>query len=305
MEKETEQTPLSNLANKLGRRSFVRGAGLAGMGLAGAAFTGAKLGMLDNVPGVKALGLSAQPVEASMDMSAELDAQVVNLALNLEYLEAEFYTMATTGKTIEESGVGIDGVGTPGPTTGGQKVDFVNGNGSGSNEVTGMLTKIALEIAEDERTHVRILRSALGDAAIAKPAINLDALGIGFANFRQFLQLSRAFEDTGVSAYGGAAYLLTDKTVLGTAVRIALTEALHSANLRLLIAENNIQTAALDSLDVLPPPSGSKYFETDTRAFAVTRSIGQVLSIVYGSSKAGTNKGGFFPAGLNGRFTTV
>jgi hypothetical protein len=37
----------------------------------------------------------------------ELD--VLNFALNLEYLEAEFYTYATTGKSITSFGIGIKG----------------------------------------------------------------------------------------------------------------------------------------------------------------------------------------------------
>jgi hypothetical protein len=36
-------------------------------------------------------------------------AAVYDLALNLEYLEVEFYTYASTGKSIASFGVGIDG----------------------------------------------------------------------------------------------------------------------------------------------------------------------------------------------------
>ena len=87
----------------------------------------------------------------------------------------------------------------------------------------------------DEQTHVKLLRSALGADAVAKPAINLDALGIGFGNVKEVLTLARAFEDTGVSAYGGAAPLITSKEILATAARIALTEALHSGCRRQLV----------------------------------------------------------------------
>jgi hypothetical protein len=304
MEGQSSENRLSTQASKLGRRSFVMGAGFTGMGLASAALAGAKLGLFDKVPGAKALGVNSTQVEASTD----IDVEVVNFALNLEYLEAEFYTVATTGKTIEEIGIGITGVGTPGPTTGGKRVHFEreasDWNWSG-DEVSGRLHAIAEEIAYDEQQHVILLRSLLGDAAIAKPAINLDALGIGFDTFQQFLQLARAFEDTGVSAYGGAAPLLTSKTILGYAARIALTEALHSSNLRLLIAENHVKTSALDSLDILPPPSGKQYFEVDSQALAVVRTTSEVLAIAYGNSTPGTTKGGFFPDGVNGPINTV
>jgi Ferritin-like domain len=304
MEEQSSENRLSTNAGKLGRRSFVKGAGLTGMGLAGAAFAGAKLGLFDKVPGAKTFGMNSTAVEASTN----LDVEIVNFALNLEYLEAEFYTVATTGKTIEEIGIGISGVGKCGPTTGGKRVHFEREGGDWNwreDEVSGRLRAVAEEIAYDEQQHVILLRSLLGDAAITKPTIDLDALGIGFDNFRQFLQLARAFEDTGVSAYGGAAPLLTSKTILGYAARIALTEALHSSNLRLLIAENHVKTSPLDSLDILPPPSGKQYFEVDSQALAVVRTTSQVLAIAYGNSTPGTTMGGFFPDGVNGPINTV
>ncbi len=277
------------------RRSFVKGAGFAGLGLAGATLLAGRVGLMET---------SAYAQSAP---SAISDTDILNFALNLEYLEAEFYTVATTGRTIKESGIGVDGVGRPGPTTGGQRVHLERNDGDrdADDEKTGMLRKVAEEVTYDEQQHVMLLRGALGSAAIAKPAIDLDALGIGFRNFRQFLQLARAFEDVGVSAYGGAAPLLTSKQILATAARIALTEALHSGNFRLLVAENNVQTTPVDSLDILPPPSGTQYFEVNQQALAIVRTTGQVLAIVYGNSAPGTQSGGFFPFGVNGTINTV
>ena len=137
---------------------------------------------------------------ADAQSPAPSDADILNFALNLEYLEAEFYTVATTGKTIDELGIPITGSGTQGITTGGKQVTLTN-----STFLTG---DIAAEIAFDEQAHVKFIRSALtaaGAQPVAKPAINLNALGIGFAGLTDFLQLARAFEDVGVSAYAGAA----------------------------------------------------------------------------------------------------
>ena len=278
------------------RRAFVKGAGYTGLGLAGAAMVAGKLGGMDNVPGAAALGFKPTSVEAA----AITDADIANFALNLEYLEAEFYTIAVTGKRIADYGIGETGVGDYGPTTGGKQVNF-----SGLTQGSASIMAIAEEIMMDEQEHVRILRAGLGSAAVAKPAINLDALGIGFADFKSFLVLARAFEDTGVSAYGGAAPLISNKDYLSAAVRIGLTEAYHAANIRLLIADQSIPTTKTDSQDILPPPSGTQYFTDDQYALAIVRTTSQVLSIVYHNSAPGTMKGGFFPYGVNGVINTV
>jgi hypothetical protein len=137
---------------------------------------------------------------------------------------------------------------------------------------------------------------------VAKPAINLEALGIGFANFREFLQLARAFEDVGVSAYAGAAPLITSKAYLQVAAQILAVEALHSGNIRKQVQEHLVPTTPVDSLDVLPPPSGKNFFTVNSQALAIIRTTSQVLSIVYGG---GTTSGGFFPDGVNGVINTA
>lgn len=280
----------------LNRRAFFKGAGYAGLGLAGAALVAGKLGVLDQAPGAEALGVRL----TSVDAAAITDADILNFALNLEYLEAEFYSIAVTGKRLSAFGIGETGTGDYGPTTGGKQVDF-----SGYHLGSAVLYNIVYEIMMDEQTHVKDLRAALGSAAVAKPAINLDALGIGYASFQQFLVLSRAFEDTGVSAYGGAAPLISNKEYLSAAVRIGLVEAYHASSVRLQLAETSTPTSMLDSQDILPPPSGSQYFTDDRNSMAIVRTPSQVLSIVYHNSAPGTMKGGFFPSGVNGNINTV
>ncbi len=255
------------------RRRFVRTLGIAGA-VAGT---------------VGALDVRAQS-------SAPTDLDILNFALNLEYLEAEFYTMATTGKTISQIGMTVSGSGSSGATTGGSQVTFTD----------SMAQAVAMELASDEQEHVALIQGALssfGGASIAKPAINLNALGVGFANQTQFLTLARVFEDIGVTAYGGAAPLISNKTVLGYAARILAVEAMHAGNIRFQVARNAISTTALDGADHIPPPSGSLYFSTDSMALTETRTPGQVLYLAFGGA-ANATSGGFFPNGVNGTLNT-
>jgi len=250
----------------------------AALGLIG---TGALLGAACSAGagGLAVLPARAGGTNAGASDPAPTDFDILNFALNLEYLEAEFYSFAVTGASIASHGVGINGTGTPGPTTGGHMVTFGDSR----------IATIAQQIYTDEVAHVNLLRSVLGSNAIAKPAIKLDALG-ACTTQAFFLKLSRALEDTGVSAYAGAAPLISSKAILGTAAQILATEALHSGDIRLLVAEQNVMTSPIDSKDVLPPPSGSQYFTVDSMGLAIARTTGQVIAIA----------GPFFPNGLNG-----
>ena len=129
---------------------------------------------------VTAMGVATPSAEAQS--STEL--AVLNFALNLEYLEAEFYTYGQYGYGIEQFGIKTSGVAhgsnpaSGGVTTGGKKVSFAN---------SLIFTQpITAEIGSDERAHVVLLQSFLGSQAIAKPNLNLNALGIGFGSENEF-----------------------------------------------------------------------------------------------------------------------
>lgn len=250
------------------RRKFIKRVGATGLGVAAVTMVGGSL-----------LG----KVEAATTIT---DTDILNFALNLEYLEAEFYSMATYGSTLLELGV-LTSPEESGPTTGGNMVpDF------GASPLAFLAT--ALRVTEID--HVKYLRSTLGSAAVKKPAINLNALGYGFSSVDSFLKLSRQFEDVGVSAYLGAAPLISNKTYLAAAGAILATEAQHSGSIRLACIDNEVTSPAVDSLDI-PPTQSTPYDVTSSNALSIPRTTAQVLNIVYAG---GNCSGGFYPDGMNG-----
>ncbi|MGH9512866.1 MAG: ferritin-like domain-containing protein [Terriglobales bacterium] len=246
------------------RRKFLKRAGATSLGVAAMTMMGGSVGKLH--------------------AASITDADIVNFALNLEYLEAEFYLMSTWGTTLTRLGV-ISSSDQTGPTTGGKMVNF-----SGAN-----IAFVASGLRTDEVEHVKYLRAALGSAAVPKPAINLDALGYGYANVNDFMKLARQFEDVGVSAYLGAAPLIQNKTYLDAAARIMDTEAQHSGSIRLACIWYGVNSPAVDSMDV--PPTEAAPFDVDGTGLSIPRTTTQVLNIVYGG---GAHSGGFYPNGMNG-----
>jgi hypothetical protein len=258
------------VSNSASRRNFLKGAGLTGMGLAGAAMLGSKFG----------------PFQQKVEAASITDADILNFALNLEYLEAEFYSVALLGKTLVEQGI-LSANDQTGPTTGGQVVATLRMNTP--------MGAVAETLWANEVSHVKYLRNALGSAAVKKPAINLDALGYGFANANDWLKLARQFEDVGVSAYLGAAPFISSPAYLTAAGGILSAEAKHSGAIRLECIMNNVTSPAVDKIDI--PPTRTKLFGLEYHGLQVPRTTSEVLNIVYGGGKS---SGGFYPSGMNG-----
>ncbi len=255
-----------------------------------------------------------------MAASGPSDSAILNFALNLEYLEAEFYSHAVYGHGL--SGAATTGKGHHGGVTGGHRVSFT----------TKRIAEYAREIAEDERHHVEFLRAALGSAKVSRPKIDLKhsftaaarAAGVigstasfdPFANEDNFLLGAFLFEDVGVTAYKGAAPLIHNKTYLEAAAGILAVEAYHAATIRSSLYEKGLSSTvqklsnARDSLDgKRDDDQGIKHsgraniVPAGKHGIAYSRTPGAVLNIVYLNSKK-VHKGGFFPAGVNGSLHT-
>ena len=250
--------------------------------------------------------------------SSGVDVEVLNFALNLEYLEAEFYLRAI-GTDLTSADIGSN----PGTVTGGTTVPFT----------TTIYQQFAQELAADERNHVEFLRAALGSAAVSRPNINFTqgfaalaaAAGLPssfnpFADEVSFLLGSFVFEDVGVTAYSGASTLIQNKTYLQAAASILGTEAYHAGALRAFIAEQGGSTvtsanaiaharATVDGTGTddtgvtgTQDAFGSSLYLADVNpanSLTFARTTAQVLKIVYAGGAAGTG-GGFYPNGMNG-----
>ena len=285
------------------RRSLLKNAALGAAAIGGAAAVAGRFA----------------PAQAQ---SAPSVADVLNFALNLEYLEAEFYLRATTGGGLTQvQRAGSDG--TPsGMVWGGSKVPFT----------TPRLAAIARDIASDEKAHVLFLQAALKDAGasyVACPTIDLKdsftTLGraagfIGlnetfdpFADENSFLVGAYIFEDVGVSAYSGAAgYLTGSPSVLAAAAGILAVEAYHSGSIRTLLIERpGMYYRMADKISALRAKlSGAQddvgpftdhvaaISDSDSNSLAFARTPAQVLNVVYGGGAPSNYL--FFPNKLNG-----
>ena len=135
--------------------------------------------------------------QVALGQSARRDAEILNFALLLEYLESEFYVRAVDGGAL-----------------------------------SGDLLGFATVVRDHELAHVRFLQGALGDAAIAKPTFDFRDTTTDPA---KFAATALALEDTGVAAYNGQGSNLRRRT-LPAAASIVSVEARHAAWIRRLVA---------------------------------------------------------------------
>ncbi len=224
---------------------------------------------------------------------------VLNFALNLEYLEANFYLFVSSGSGLSSS---LNG---GGPTVQGAPPKLA---------LDANTQAVAAALAQDEVNHIAVLRStisSLGGTPIPQPLINLAANG-AITTQAQFLAAARQFTALGGSAYVGSAQLLvSNPAVLTAASQILGAEGQHAGAVDYLCVTQGIVSPAIDAQDI--PPSASNYFIVAPKtALALARTAAQALGVVYQASTATTTTppagvalGGFFPNGVNGNIKST
>ena len=145
----------------------------------------------------------------SRKRSAKNDVRILNFALTLEFLEAEFYKRALRNNAFSDDRYRLFG------TT----------------------------VADHEADHVRFLRKALGGKAVKKPSFDF---GATVRDPAQFAATAQVLEDTGVRAYLGQVGNIKTRAILSAAGTIATVEARHAAWIRFLNGGGNLGSKRRD-----------------------------------------------------------
>ncbi len=290
---------MDKTVQRLDRRSF-----FSNLGVLAAATAGVGL-LASSTP--KAQAQNSAPPNSTI-------LEVLNFALNFEYLEANLY-LAASGQPALTAYLG-----------GGAQVIGLPPSPLSFDAITGATVA---NLAMDEMHHIELLRVAifqLGGTPINQPVIDYTLGGkMSITTQAQFLAVARQFTAVGNSAYaGGAALLIANPLVLTTAAQILGTESQHLGGVNALCNFQGVVSPAVDSLDY-PPSSPSRFFTLNPTtnpissnyvtdpAFGPIRTPQQVLGVVYGvttpstspTPAAGTTHGGFFPQGVNGSITST
>ena len=137
------------------------------------------------------------------------DVDILNFALTLEYLEADFYKVK--GKSVG---------------------------------LSGQAKSLASSFGDEEAQHVAALTKAI-TAAGGKP-VKKPTFVFPVNNQAGFLKLAYVLENTGVGAYNGAGPALTNEQLLAAAGSIVQVEARHAAAIALLTHSKITPNGAFD-----------------------------------------------------------
>jgi len=201
------------------RRRFLHHATVAGGGFAllstgtGVAAAGGSEGGVDN-DGEAAGGDGAENDEGEDDPTDVSDVDVLNFALTLEHLEANYYNQfldeyseseverSEPARVFAEPGLRFSTY---------QKIE---------------------EVRDHEEAHVEALTQTIED--LGGDPVEPAEYDFPYETIEEFADLSATIEAVGVSAYAGAAPLIDSDEVLAAALSIHSVEARHTAYFRVL-----------------------------------------------------------------------
>ena len=207
----TDNTPPSGAVAELrddaaSRKSFLR---LAGTGAAGSlALLIAACGSDDSTTSGTTPSGSESPPEASPSgqgaagESAAGDLEILNYALTLEYLEADFYAQVIDSGLVKDK----------------------------------MLVELAKAFGETEQAHVDALKmtiESLGGTAVEAPKTKFGP--VLDKGLKTVLETAATVENLGAAAYLGQAGRIESKEILAAALSIHSVEARHAAALNQLV----------------------------------------------------------------------
>jgi rubrerythrin len=161
--------------------------------------------------GAAALVATASPAFARLLAAQEFtsDIDVLNYALTLEHLEYAFYRDGLAGF-------------------------------SAGNFEAGVFDNLIL-VRDHEGAHVDALVSTIN--SLGGTPVQEAVYDFGYANTAGFLSVAAALENTGVSAYDGAASSIENVDLLNAAGSIVAVEARHASYLNLLNGEDPFPSA--------------------------------------------------------------
>ena len=207
---EDERSALDELRQEPGSRAqflkMVGGAGAAGaLSVLIAACGG------DDEESTSSSGGSGSSSGGSGGGASKADLEIVNYALTLEYLEADFYQQVLDSGAVKDKKVG----------------------------------EVAMEISENEQEHVAALMATvekLGGKPAAKPTTNFDSVLEG--GEKMILETAATVENLGAAAYLGQAGRIKSKEILAAALSIHTVEARHAAVLNNVVGKTIVPDGA-------------------------------------------------------------
>lgn len=138
--------------------------------------------------------------------------------------------------------------------------------------ITAAETALLTDIRDHEVAHREFFKAALGANAIT--GLSVDFSSIDFSNRAKVLAAAQAFEDTGVTAYNGAGYLIQNVDYLALAGKIVSVEARHASYIRNLVSYGSfadstvLDTNAMDKAQTIAQvlPIANTYLKTKVSA---------------------------------------